>query len=608
MLKRCKQLLSLLLCSLVLAACSTGAGPDAVGSDSSSPHNDPQLFTVGCSLGDSQDTLDPAMATAAGSETILLHLYENLMTWEDDGSGFARVTYGQAESFSLETDYTGNATYSFMLRDDIYWSDGQPVTARDFVASWRRLADPATASPHSRMLEMVSGYDQVQATGDPSLLSVSAPSDHTFMVTLSGSCAYFLEEICASAYTMPVRTDLAEDVAWSQLTEETIPEQVVTNGPYVLSQFSHDRVTLESSDSYYQTRRGTPDVIYFQPAGDTEGDYAAFREEGSPISLVTNLPASALDELCTDGMWTPEPVTATYGVLINTLQPPFDDPAVRRAFSLAIDPQAVTEAIGSAVYRPAAGLVPYGVTDFGLRSSAEDSAKATTLPDPNAPLTPQTPVIYWDFRIHSQELVTQATTTDYDANCLQAKALMAQAGYAGGGSFPVVEYIYIESAENRAAALALQSMWKEQLGVTVTVRGLEQTEYDAMLCPAVPDEPQPDEDAVSAAAYQMAGADFTAACSDAAAFLAPWHSGSENNCTGYRSSAFDILLDSARDAVSFEARDAYLHDAEAILLADAGVIPLFHRGGSYQLSPSLTGLYRAPDGVFFLSSLSRKAE
>ena len=104
--------------------------------------------------------------------------------------------------------------------------------------------------------------------------------------------------------------------------------------------------------------------------------------------------------------------------------------------------------------------------------------------------------------------------------------------------------------------------------------------------------------------FQMAGQLLTAQYSDAEALLAQWYTGHENNLSGYSSDAFDILLDSARAAVSPDARDAYLHDGEAILLNDAPVIPLYYLGGSYQLRDGLTGLYRAPDGVYFLSAVA----
>jgi len=155
-------------------------------------------------------------------------------------------------------------------------------------------------------------------------------------------------------------------------------------------------------------------------------------------------------------------------------------------------------------------------------------------------------------------------------------------------------------------------MWQTQLGVTVTIRSLTQEEYDAMLVAPAPETSESGETSSPAVPllppYQLAGQRFTAQYSDAWEFLVPWHSISIRNMTGYSSEAYDILLNSAKASTSAEARDAYFHDAEAIVLKDAAAIPLCYEGGSYQLSARLTGLYRAPDGVYFLSSLQQVAQ
>ena len=589
--KHCPLLALLLALAMVLTACGQDQNTGSQGED-----GEGDLFTVTTAVSGAQDTLDPGASTAQGGETILFHLYENLMRWSDGGDGHAVLSPGQALSYEVETDYAGNATYTFTLRQGIQWSDGEAVTAQDFAAAWRRLADPANDLPHRELLSVVSGYDQVQETGDPSLLAVSAPDDGTFVVTLNGSPAYFLEELCAGAYTMPVREDL--------ISGGSLADGSVTNGAYTATSLSSREVELTRSETYYDSAAVGPDVLRFVTVGDSESDYEAYL--AGELDLIQDLPASVLQELESTGTWLPEAVTATYAVVLNTQQPPFDDVNVRQAFRLAVDTQALVDALGDLTARAAVGLIPYGVTDYGQHEEAAEEEPA--VPDPNAAPVQETPEPQWDFRIHSQELVTLPESGSYEENCRQAQALMAQAGYAGGGSFPVVEYLYVESDAGRAVAQALQSMWQEQLGVTVTVRGVSQEEYDAALSPAQPaegEEAAGGEEAGSAVpAFQMAGQLLTAQYSDAEALLAQWYTGHENNLSGYSSDAFDILLDSARAAVSPDARDAYLHDGEAILLNDAPVIPLYYLGGSYQLRDGLTGLYRAPDGVYFLSAVA----
>lgn len=547
---------------------------------------------------------EPSFAVTAALQdetgaTLTHHLYENLMRWADGGDGFAVLAPGQAESYTVETDYAGCATYTFTLRDNIQWSDGRAVTAEDFAAAWRRLADPASSAlPGHDRISLISGFDQVQETGDTSLLAVSAPDQRTFVVTLSGPGPLFLEELCASADTMPLRTDL--------LTSGGEMTGTVTNGPYVLQQAGS--AVLVRSETYYDAKSVGPDELRFVALTGSQPDYEKLLS--GQLDLLQGLPAQRLQELADSGSWLPDPVSSVYGVLFNTQTPPFDSAEVRQAFRLAVDEAAVAEALADLTLRPAVGLIPYGVDDHSAQrpDSGEAAEEDPVLPDPNAPEPAEEPAVYWDFRTHSQALVTQTEESDYAADCLRAKALMAQAGYASGGGFPVVEYLYVSSDANRAAAQALQSMWREQLGVTVTLRGVTREEYDAVLHPdtEADEGSSGEESGENTAAFNMAAQDFTALFNDAESLLRRWHSASAENAAGYHSDAFDILMDSAAGAIAPEAadaRDAYLHDAEAILLSDAAVIPLYFRGTSFQLSDSLTGLYRAPNGLCFLSAL-----
>ena len=130
-------------------------------------------------------------------------------------------------------------------------------------------------------------------------------------------------------------------------------------------------------------------------------------------------------------------------------------------------------------------------------------------------------------------------------------------------------------------------------------------EYETMLTSAAAENAGDSSEETAQASFQIAAQEFTAAYNDAKAILKDFFSSNATNLSGYDSDAFDILMKSAAAAIAPEARDAYLHDAEAILLTDAPVIPLYYEGLSWQLREGLSGLYRAPDGVFFLSALSQ---
>ncbi len=586
-----------LLCTLLMLLCACGEKPEE--GDILPPEEESGPYTLAVRAGEPQTTLSPAAVTAQGGETILHHLFENLLRWTDGGDGWAVLESGQAESYTVETDYAGNATYTFTIREDARWSDGKAVTAEDFVTAWQRLADPSSNLPHRELMSALTGFDEVLEDGTAAPLGVSAPDSRTLVATLNGSPAWFLEEVCAGAYTMPVRPDLVNQ-----------SDGAVTNGAYTAVDFSREQVSLKRSETYYNTNPLGPEVIEFRPADAEDGDL-------TEPALTTALPSEQLRELAASGLWTPEPVTGIYGVLLNTRTAPFDNENVRTAFHLAIDRQSLAEALGDLTIRSAPGVVPYGVSDYSARPPVEIEADGAPA-DPIAGPEPEKPApTCRDFRSHSLELVTAEHTHDYETDRSYAQALLANAGYPGGSGFPAAEYLYVEQTGlDGQLARVLCDMWKESLGVTVTVREAGQEEYDALLAPPPPEEADGEaaeaeteegEEAEPLPAFQMAGQLLSPAYSDAGALLRFWHSENTENATGYASDAFDILLDAARDTASPDAQDAYLHDAEAILLKDSPVIPVYCQGGSFRLSGGYAGLYRAPDGVFFLYNVHREA-
>lgn len=580
-----RTLTALLLALLMLL---TACGEPADNTADTAPVNEPITLTV--AIGEAQTTLDSGKATAKGSDTILHHLFENLMRWEDNGDGYAVLAPGQAASYTVEIDYAGNATYTFTLRDDIEWSDGEAVTSYHFAAAWKRLADPASELPHQDLMSIIAGYDMVQETRDTDFLGISAPDATTFIVMLNGNPPHFLETVCASAYTMPIRHNPPRTT------------DIITNGAYTVTEQTAERISLIKSETYYDAANVSVDTIHFIPASDSQSDYDAFLSGST--DLATNLPVPVLQELTAAGNWSSDPVTSTLAVVFNTLSAPLDSADVRAALHLVIDEQAIVDALADYTSHAATGLVPWGVSDSSTREPEAEPEENTeeTLPDPNAPPKEivEEPAAYWDFRAHSEEIVTADIDSDYISDCAYAKELLAKAGFRDGNGFPIVDYVFLNTEENVIIAKALQNMWRDQLGINVTLRALSQEDLATMLTP-VTDE----ETGLISAPFQIAATEFTAPYSDAGVILAQWQSSGANNFTGYSSPAFDILLGAAEAAVSADAYDAYLHDAEAILLADAPVIPICYRGTSFRLADAYTGLYRAPNGIYFLSRITR---
>ena len=579
----------------LLAACGGGEDTENTGEEDQGE----SLSLTVCAT-PRQTTVDPAAAAQSGGETILYHLYENLLRWTDDGSGHAVLAPGAAESYTEEESVTGQVTYTFTLRAGAVWSDGEPVTAYDFLYAWQRLFTLEETPPLLAELSVVEGCAAALEAKDGSLLTgVSAPDKETLVITLTSHCAYFLDEFCAGALTMPVRRDVEEDYGaiWGQL-----PTAVVTNGPYRLKSLSESAITLQRSESYRES--GGPDQLTFVWMEDAAEDYGKLA--AGELQFLAGLPGDAVAQQAAEGTLRVEEVPSTYALLMNNRAEPFDNEFVRQAFAAVVDPQAVTEAVGLATLRAATGFVPWGVANRDDQwaveeETAEDAAQADApvLPEDlveqeNSGEAPEEETVWWDYRAVGDYGRVQEELS-YDSRVNQGRALLSQAGYPNGRGFPAVEYVFVDTPVNTAVAIYLQDLWASALNVEVTLRGVSEEEMETLLLSGE----------VALGAFR-----FDAAYDDAMAFLRRWQSefiASGENVIGFNDRAYDLLL-SVVSASGNSAREACLHDAEELLLDGKGVVPLFYYGATSQLADGLTGVYRRCMGEFFFTGVTRTAE
>lgn len=541
-------LLSVLLCASLLAGCS----------------RDGDGMTLSVCTGGAPDSLDPIYAEDISGQTILAHLYENLMRVTVDSAGRTGVINGMAKSVEQEEETRDGAvtvTYTFRLRS-ARWSDGQPVTAGDFVYAWQRLANPATGSRYADLLSVVSGFREARAAGDMSLLQVTAKNDTTLVVVLDGHYDWFLKEVCTSPAAMPLRQDVVQKLkaasggkSWWQGD----PTQLVTNGPYTVSGLEEGRLLrLEANSRYYAAQPG-PQSLTFHFAGSAEEAWSLY--ESRTVDAVWPLPDQRLAELAADPEWAPLPELATYAALFNCESELFSDPALREALSLAIDRGAIAQAAGAATL-PAEGVVPPGVPEN------EEG----------------------DFRARSSSLLDNDPES-YEDRCLRSRALLEEAGYAGGADLGELEFLYLKSDANDAVAEALCRQWQEVLGLQVTPRGLSERSLMS---------------ALRGGEYDLAGLSLTASANDAECFLMSWTSGGRNNYISYESTAYDTLMMIIASAADGTARMGCLHDAEALLLMNHAMAPLYTRGTAWELRETLTGALRDPRGWFsFANTVAR---
>ncbi len=556
--RRLALLLAAALCVSALAGCARGG----------------DAMSLSVCVGGAPEELDPIYATEPADQTILVHLYENLMRKTAGASG-ATVTNGVAKSATSEENTDGTVTWTFQLRG-AEWSDGREVLAGDFVYAWQRLADPANDSPFASLLSVVAGYDEVRETGDVSLLQVTAEDDSTLVVVLNGKYDWFLEEVCTAPATMPLRQDLltgesaaeetAEDGAEAAEAAEAAPwwsdvAGLVTNGPYQVSGYeAGESLTLETSGTYHSDVSG-PGTLTFRFADTAEEGQALY--DAGTVDFLGVLPEEQMASLVEAESRALTPELGTWAVVFNCAQDTLMDARVRRALSLVIDRTAAAEAAGVTA-RAAEGLIPPGVPE-------SDEA---------------------DFRTSGGDLLDNDPNHRADLQ-EEARALLTEAGYVSVQDLGELEYLYVDVGNGAAVAQALVQAWQSALGLRVTARAVTEEELSA---------------ALEEGTFSLAGIEIRALGNDAECFLRQWSSTGGENVSRYANSAYDTLLSVIAGAEDETARLGCLHDAEALLLEEGAVAPLYTTVTAWTLRDSLTGLVRDGRGWFsFAGVVAREA-
>ena len=543
--------LSALLCISLLAGCA----------------KDGEGISLSVSVGPAPMTFDPIYAQEITDQTVLIHLYENLMRVAADGSGGTTVVSGMAKSVDTEKNLDGTVTYTFRLRS-AKWSDGKNVRAADFVYAWRRLADPVCGSPHASLLSIVSGYDEARATGDMTHLQVSAKNDSTFVVVLNGDYNWFLTQVCTSPATMPLRQDVVTRLkeAGAQAAGEgreaepwwNDPTQLVTNGLFLVTGVEADSLQMTANDRYYGDQPG-PSQLTFWFADSAEEGWGLY--DSKTVDAVWPLTEERLAELAANETWAAVPELNTYSVVFNCREGVFADPKVREAMQLAIDRGVLAETAGITA-RAAEGLVPPGVPEN------EEG----------------------DFRTVGGALLDNSPE-QYDERRDRARELLSNAGYDSGSHLGHLEYLYEDVGTNGLVAQALCQQWQDVLGIHFTPRGVTKQELWS---------------ALRSGAYTAAGVSLTADGNDAECFLAVWTSHNPDNVAGYESSVYDTLMAIIANAADGTARMGCLHDAEALLIGDHALAPLYTEGTAWELRDTLTGAFRDSRGWFgFANTITR---
>ena len=558
-----KRMAAMLLALALLAGLATGCGEQE------------EALSVSAAIGDGIETLDPIYAVDEEDQTVLTHMYEGLLREKTDGNGVVTLIGGMAKSWESEKNHDGTVTWTFKLRS-ARWSDGREVKAKDFVYAWRRLVNPLSNSPYATLLSVVAGYDEVRATGDTTLLQVTAKNDTTLEVVLDGNYDWFLTDVCTAVAASPLREDIvivARDAASDRnkaLEEKTgvagtekwwtRTENLVTNGPYVLEKYDErESLTLSRFDRYHEHETG-PRELSFRFVSSPEEAQRLY--DDGEADLIWPMTDEWMETMSGDEAWIPTTELTVYTVLMNNAHPVLADALVRRAVTAAIDRVALAQIAGLNA-RAADALVPPGVPD-------DDELE--------------------DFRACAGPLLDNEEKTYVD-RCAESQKILADAGYDSGYHLGELEYLYVDTAENAAVAEEVANQLKAVLNVRVIPTAVTKEELQA---------------ALKAGEYALAGMELGAVADDAECFLMNWTSHNENNVIRYENTAYDTLLAIIANAPDGTARLGCLHDAEALLMDDNALLPLYTRVTAWTLRESLAGLGRDQRGWFYLADVFEK--
>lgn len=456
------------------------------------------------------ETLDPALITGQPEGRVANALFEGLLAFDKDG----KPQPGAAESWEVSGD---GRTYTFRLRDGLQWSDGTPLTARDFVASWRRTLEPSTASEYAYQLHYVKNaraFNEGKIT-DFGQVGVSAPDDRTLRVELENPTPFF-PDLCAFVTLLPVPLHSIGKHGENWIK----PGNIVGNGAYLLESWRiNDRIRLRKNPRYWNAANVALETIDIIPVSKGNTAFNLYAAGQADLMMDKGLvPPALLGEIKKRDDFHAAPFLGTYFLRYNCTRKPFKDPRVRRAFSLAIDKKSIVERITRAGELPADSFVPPGAGGY---EPAAGSARDVG----------------------------------------EARRLLADAGFPGGKGFPIVTYLYSEGEMNEAVAVELQGMWRRELGVNVQLLRQEWKVYLRSL---------------STLDYDIARSSWVGDYPDPNTFLDMFVTGGGNNRTGWGDPDYDKLIAAAAAETDPNRRHEILREAEDILVnRRMPVCPLF---------------------------------
>jgi oligopeptide transport system substrate-binding protein len=473
--------------------------------------------------------LDPQLISAFTDQNIAVALFEGLCALDERTS---QPVPAAAERWEASAD---GLVYIFHLRPAARWANGDPLTAHDFVASWRRALAPSLAAEYAYLLyplKNAAAFNAGKLT-DPASLGAEALDDRTLRLTLERPTPY-LPALTAQPAWFPVNPrvlarfgDLNQRLpAWTR------PGNLVGNGPFTLTEWTPNaRLVVAKNPAYWDAAAVRLQRIVFLPTESPEVDERNYR--AGQVHVTYSLPTAKISSYRTTdpAALRLDPFLQAIFLRFNTTRPPFGDASVRRALSLAIDREALATHVLRGAGTPAATFTPPGCAGF---------------------------------------TAVARVPTDYD----DARRLLAAAGFPDGMGLPTLDLQVRNDEYQPRIAEVLQAAWKKELGVNLTITPLEQKTW-------VQNQ--------QSLNYTLSGGGWIGDFVDPVTFLDLFVSGGGNNWTGWADPAFDRLIAQAAHTADPAARHGFFQQAEARLLEQAPVAPVYFGIRAYLLHPAVRG-------------------
>jgi oligopeptide transport system substrate-binding protein len=506
---------------LALSGCSSESGPDT--------SNDSGAQVLNLGNGAEPQDLDPHIVTGVSEHNVITALLEGLTSVHPVD---LTPTPGVAESWEISED---GLIYTFHLNNNAKWSNGDPVTAMDFVYSWKRSLTPELGSQYAYMLYPVVNAEEYNKgqISDFSEVGVHAIDSHTLSVRLKHSTPYFLG-LLEHYSTYPVHQATIEKFGeiGTRGSEWTRQGNFVGNGPFVLKRWVQNQVIeVGKNPLYWDAARVKLDGINFYPFDQLATEERMFRT--GQLHITYDLLDQKIETYLKEN---PEliaihPYLATYYYNFNTTIKPLDDVRVRRALAMSIDRDAITKNITKGGETAAYNLTPPDTLGYTARAK---------LP--------------------------------YDIE--EARRLLAEAGYPNGEGFPTLQLLYNTLETHRMIAVAIQQMWKQALNIDITLYNQEWKVYL---------------DSQRTFNYQISRAGWIGDYVDPNTFLDMFIKDGGNNRTGWSNPEYDRLISKAANTHDQNERYELFQQAEAILVDEVPILPIYTYSKVYLISPNVKG-------------------